>query len=151
VLDTGGARSLAGTVKLSMKKCSYCGQENNDAAVACSGCGSPITEGGASPVSAQPSKVSCPKCGTVDNYRPALGLRSSFSLGTFLLGGIWAVIFQNAGRPKRVMCGHCETLFDIQTPGSRLSKAIFWLLISPVILALGFALLALIRALLGHG
>jgi hypothetical protein len=132
-----------------MKKCSYCGRENDDAAVACSNCGTPMTEGDTP--SAQPTKVGCPKCGTVDNYRAAVGLRSSFNLGTFLLGGIWAVILHNAGRPRRVMCAHCETLFDIRTPGSKLSKGLFWLLISPVVLAVGFALLASIRALLSRG
>lgn len=134
-----------------MKKCSYCGRENDDAAVACSNCGTPMTEAGAPPASVQQTKVSCPKCGAVDNYRAAVRLRSSFNLGTFLLGGIWAVILHNAGRPRRVMCGHCEALFDIRTRGSKLSKGMFWLLISPVIFAIGFALLALIRALLSRG
>jgi RNase P subunit RPR2 len=134
-----------------VKKCSYCGRANDDAAIACSDCGTPMEEADTSPAQVRSTKTSCPKCGAVDNYRPAVALRSSFNLGTFLLGGIWAVMLRNAGSSRRVICSHCDALFDIQTPGSKLSNVLFWLLISPVIFAIGFAFLALIRALLSHG
>lgn len=134
-----------------MSKCSYCGRENDDAAITCIGCHTPLKESiTQSAPTARRSTVICPKCGAPDSYTQAIELRSSFNLGVFLLGGIWAVIFRNAGRPKRVRCRQCEQVFSIRTPASRVSLAVFWLLVAPGILVIAILLLALARTLF-HG
>jgi hypothetical protein len=134
-----------------MNKCSYCGRENDDAAITCKGCCTPLAESiSQSATAARPSIVTCPKCGTSDSYTQAIELRSSFNLGVFLLGGIWAVIFRNAGRPRRVRCSQCEELFNIRTPASKASLAVFWLLVAPGIFVIAVFLLTFVRSLF-HG
>lgn len=78
----------------------------------------------------------CPACGVANDYAPTVELRGSFSWIVFLAGGIFAVLFRNAGRRRKVQCKQCETLFYIRKPLSFLSLVLFWLLLSPVIVAL---------------
>ena len=132
-----------------MSKCSYCGRENDGTAAACSSCGTPIElEGREEANLSQVKGAACPKCGARDNYTKAVKLRSSFSLGTFLLGGIFAVIFFNAGQPRRVRCNQCDTFFNIRTRAGKVSLAIFWLLIAPAILCLCVAVSLMMRTIL---
>jgi hypothetical protein len=126
-----------------MSKCSYCGRENDGAAIACVECRTPLTEGTTqSAPGARRSRVTCPKCGAPDSYTQAIELRSSFNVGVFLLGGIWAIIFRNAGRPRRVRCSQCEEVFSIRTPASKVSLAVFWLLVAPGVLGIAILLVA---------
>lgn len=129
-----------------MSKCSYCGRENAATATACAACGMAL---GAQPAgqAQRVPEVTCPKCGAQDNYTEAMQLRSSFSLGAFLLGGIFAVMFRNTGKPTRVRCNQCETLFSIPTPGAKFSQLGFWLLMIPGILLLVLVIYAIIHAL----
>jgi hypothetical protein len=133
-----------------MKKCSYCGREYPDDAVACTVDQNPlaagVAEGDNVAKSRQPAKPTtpCPACGALDGYKPAVEVRGSFSLLVFLAGGLCAVLFHNAGRPKRVLCNKCGALFTIRTPLSRVSSVIFWVLVAPTIILLFFLLVALL-------
>lgn len=95
-------------------------------------------------------KARCPKCGAVDDYAPAVDLRGSFSWLVFFAGGILAVLFRNAGRQRRVRCKHCDALFSVPAPFSKLSWVIFWLLVCPTIILLVICLLALLHAVFSH-
>jgi hypothetical protein len=133
-----------------MKKCSYCGREYTDDAVVCTVDQNPLTAGVAEDDnvanSRQPAKPTtpCPACGALDDYKPAVELRGSFSLLVFLAGGLLAVFFHNAGRPKRVQCNKCGALFNIRTPLTNVSSVIFWLLVAPTIIVLLILLVALL-------
>ncbi len=89
----------------------------------------------------------CPACGARDDYRPALRLRSPFSLLVFLAGRLLAVLFYNASRAKRVQCNRCGALFSVRTPWAKLSLGLFWLLLAPAFLATIFLLFYLVRSL----
>ena len=91
----------------------------------------------------------CPHCGTSSGYDPAIKLGSSFNLGVFFLGGIPALIFRNAGRPRRVQCRRCGALFTIKTRASKVFRVLFWLVIAPGILALIVLAVGLLLGLLG--
>lgn len=71
-------------------------------------------------------------------------LRGSFSWLIFFAGGIFAVLFRNAGRRRKVRCNQCEALLTIRTPLSQVSLFFFWLLISPTIVVLIILLVALL-------
>lgn len=136
-----------------MKSCSYCGAQYPDAVTTCPVDGQSLGEADA----AKPDhggtstpKVRCPACGAADNYAATVELRGSFSILAFLAGGILAVIFRNAGRPKKVRCNKCDVIFDIHPPLSKMSRVIFWLLIGPTILALVLLLLGLLGAIHFH-
>ena len=132
-----------------MSRCSYCGRENDGAATACSSCGTPVeTEGCEDGDLSQTPGVTCPNCGARDNYTKAVELRSSFNLGTFLLGGIFAVMFRNASQPRRVRCNQCDTFFSIRTRAGNVSRAVFWLLVAPAILSVCAAIYIVIRTVL---
>jgi len=103
-----------------------------------------------SPAGGAPPKVTCPQCGAVDDFTPVVELRSSFSLPVFLFGGLIAVLFRNAGRPRRVRCNKCEARFYVSSPLSKISRVIFWLLVTPSIVVLIIALVMIIRSLFSH-
>jgi len=130
-----------------MKPCPYCGAQYADDVVVCAIDGHPLDgpsgareEFGGTAV----PRVRCPACGAEDDYAATVQLRSSFSWGVFLAGGILAVLFRNAGRRKKVRCNKCEALFEIRTPLSRVSLVLFWLLICPTIVALIVLLVTLL-------
>lgn len=100
--------------------------------------------------STQTRGATCPHCGATDTCTPALQLRSSFSLGAFLMAGIFGVIFRNSSRPRRLRCAHCETVFSVRTPGSKLSLVVFWLLVAPGFLFVAWVLYALTRLVLSR-
>jgi hypothetical protein len=126
-----------------MKRCSYCGRENDDALAICQDCGTslPDTECTAAPAQPKPAVV-CPACGAHDDFKTGIALRGSFSWLVFFLGGFIAVMFHNASRQRRVQCNACGGFFGIRTPLSKVSLAIFWLLIAPTIIVLAYVLLA---------
>jgi hypothetical protein len=100
--------------------------------------------------SASTAGVRCPACGATDDYVPAIESRGSFSWLVFLAGGIFAVMFRNAGRRKKLRCNKCGALFEIRTPLSRLSLVLFWLLIGPTIIGLVCLLGGLLYAIFEH-
>jgi hypothetical protein len=63
---------------------------------------------------------------------------------------LFAVIFRNAGRPRRMQCNTCGALFNVHTPSSRVCRVILWLLVAPVILAILILLLHLLIIFFGH-
>lgn len=133
-----------------MKTCSYCGKEYPDDAEVCALDQQPLkglaeaSAGNASP------KVICPQCGAADDFTPVPEVRSSFSLPVLLLGGLIAVVFRNAGRPRRVRCNKCEARFYVSSTFSKISRVIFWLLVAPSILALIIALIMMIHVIFSH-
>lgn len=141
----------------SMKKCSYCGKEYPNDAVICvvdqSQLDEQVAETNNLTASVQPARQTnpCPACGAFDGYKPVAELRGSFSLIIFLIGGLLAVIFRNAGRPRRVQCNTCGALFNIHTPATKVSRVIFWLLVAPAVLALVILLLHLLFIVSGRG
>lgn len=95
--------------------------------------------------------MACPVCGAFDGYKPAVELRGSFSWLIFLAGGLFAVLFRNAGRTRRVRCNKCGALFNIRTPLSIVSLVIFWLLVAPTIIGLAFLLFYALYAFFARG
>jgi len=140
-----------------VKKCPYCGQEYPDDADVCAIDQTPLiasvsrSDNLAGPGLPAKPTVACPACGGLDGYKPALELRSFFSLTAFLAGGLLAVIFLNAGRRKRVRCNKCGALFSIRTPLSRVSLAVFWLLVAPTIIVLSVLLFRLLHLFFAPG
>src|SRR6266496_669546 len=136
----GNAPSLCvGRLEGSMKACPYCGKQYSDDAIVCPIDRQPLNDSAElhQKVSAMPGpRVLCPVCGASDDYTPTVELRGSFSWPVFFAGGIFAVLFRNAGRRRKVRCNKCETLFNIRTPLSKVSWVLFWLLICPTIIAL---------------
>ncbi len=131
----------------SMKICPYCGKQYPDDALLCSIDRQPLEGIAESPqrISKAPvPKVQCPACGASDDYTAAIELRSSFSWPVFFAGGIWAVLFRNAGRRRKVRCNRCETRFYIRTPLSKISLVLFWILICPTIVILVVFFVALL-------
>lgn len=140
-----------------MKKCSYCGKEYPDDTVVCAVDQNPLTAGVTERDNLVSSRQSakqttaCPACGALDGYKPTIELRGSFSLVAFLAGGLLAVLFRNAGRPKRVQCNKCGALFNIRTPSSKVSLVIFWLLVAPTVILIIILLLLLLNIFFAHG
>ena len=129
-----------------MKSCPYCGAQYSDNVEVCpvdqhtlESPTIPRTETKKAPAPVTP----CPACGAVDGYTPVVELRGSFSWLIFFIGGIFAVVFRNAGRRRKVRCNKCEATFYIRSPLSIVSLAIFWLLMG---LAIVFLILLLITA-----
>src|SRR5687767_9129713 len=136
-----------------MKVCSYCGRENDDSLSNCKECGTELDLPASPSSSPRPSTkrpIICPGCGTADSYKPAVELRKSFSWLALLAGGLLAVMFRNFGKERRVQCNECATLFGISTPFSKAARVMFWLLVSPAILVLGFLLIISITNLFNH-
>jgi uncharacterized Zn-finger protein len=133
-----------------MKTCSYCGQQYPGDTEVCPVDQQPLKGLAESSAAVASSKVTCPQCGTSDDFTPAIEFRSSFSLPVFLFGGLIGVMFRNAGRPRRVSCNKCDTRFYISTPLSKASRVIFWLLVTPSIIGVTIALISIIRNLFSH-
>ena len=133
-----------------MKTCSYCGKQYPDDAEVCVLDQQPLKGLAELPAGATSPKVTCPQCGAADDFSPVLEMRSSFSLLAFLSGGLIAVLFRNAGRPRRVRCNKCEARFYVSSPLSKISRVIFWLLVTPTIVVLIIALIMIIRGLFWH-
>jgi len=133
-----------------MKACSYCGKQYTDDVEVCVLDQQPLKGMAKSPGKVESPKIGCPQCGAADDFTPVLPLRSSFSLPVFLFGGLIAVLFRNAGRPRRVRCNKCETLFYVSSPLSKISRMIFWLLVTPSIVVLIIVLIMIIRSLFSH-
>ena len=91
--------------------------------------------------------MACPACGVPDGCQPAAELRGSFSLLAFLAGGLFAVLFHNASRPRKMQCNKCGSFFSIRTPFSKVSRAIFWLLVAPTVIGIIILLLRLLNIL----
>jgi hypothetical protein len=133
-----------------MKVCSYCGKQYGESVELCPVDQHPLSvledlrAGEVSP------KVVCPECGAADDYTGLIARRSSFSVITFLLGGILAVMFRNAGSPRRVKCNKCEARFDLTSPFSKFSQVIYWLLVTPAIIGLLVMVAWFIFILLSH-
>jgi hypothetical protein len=134
-----------------MNQCPYCGKEYPNDAVVCPHDQSPLVAGVSGPDSptspGQPAKPTtvCPACGALDDYKPAVELSGSFSLLVFLVGGLFAVLFHNAGRHRRVQCNKCGALFNLRTPVSRVSRVIFWLLVAPMLIGIVLFLIFLLH------
>src|SRR6516162_10534694 len=128
-----------------MRTCSYCGKQYPDDAEVCPVDRQPFTE----LVELQPRiatpKVICPNCGAADDFTQLLDARSSFSLPAFLFGGLIAVLFRNAGKSRPARCNKCETRFYVSSSLSKISRVIFWLLVTPSIIVLSFVLIEIIR------
>jgi hypothetical protein len=130
-----------------MKKCSYCGRENDFATLRCAECGTELSAEGIEVALPVPDKkTTCPNCGAVENFRATMRMKGSFSLLFFLLGGFLAVILRKASQERRVQCNACAAFFNIQTAGSKVSFVLLLLLVG---LPLGFLLAGLVAMLLG--
>jgi hypothetical protein len=133
-----------------MKTCSYCGKQYPDDVEVCVldqhplGAAAASTGGGASP------NVTCPQCGAADDFTQVVDFRGSFSLPAFLFGGFIAVMFRNAGKARRVRCNKCEARFYVSSPLSKISRVIFWLLVTPGIICLAMVLILIIHTLFAH-
>ena len=130
-----------------MKTCLYCGKQYPDDAEVCVLDQQPLKELAKSPAGVASPRVTGPQCGAADDFTPVLEVHSSFSLSAFLFGGLYAVLFWNAGRPRRVRCNKCEARFYVSSPLSKISRVIFWLLVTPSIILLIIALITIIRGL----
>jgi len=149
----GGSASYVRHLDDRMKSCPYCGGQYPDDAVVCPIDGNTLnsTTESQSAVSGAPlASVICPACGTLDDFTRTIELRGSFSWAVFFFGGIFAVLFRNAGRKRKVRCNKCETLFDIRSPLARVSLVIFWLLICPTIVALLILVITFLHSIFSH-
>jgi len=128
-----------------MRVCSYCGRENDDVFSACSGCGTGFPDINDRTVPAEPRpKIVCPVCGAHDGYKTSIALRGSFSWVAFMLGGLIAALFHYFGRQQRVQCNACGTFFSIRTVLSKMSLAVFWLLVVPTVIVLVLIVLGIL-------
>jgi len=144
---TDGGSALVARRLRTMKTCSYCGKQYPDDAEVCELDQQPLKGPAKSAAGVASPKVTCPQCGAADDFTAVIDTRGSFSLTTFLLGGLIAVLFQNAGKARRVRCNRCEARFFVSSRLSRLSRVIFWLLVTPTIICLGLLLIMLIHTL----
>lgn len=119
-----------------MKKCIYCGAENDVPAANCTGCCAelsrePVQENVSQEVRipAKPANV-CPHCGQSENLESVVFPHKKFSWPFFLLGGIFSVIFLNGSRPRRFRCHNCEASFYVRSSGAKfmLVLLVAWLL-----------------------
>lgn len=112
--------------RIRMKSCSYCGASYPDEVMVC-----PVDRHPLGEPAATKRKVNCPHCGSTDDYTFTVEARGSFNLPVFVLGGIFAVMFRNAGRARRVRCNKCDARFYVRSRLSQVSRILFWLLIAP--------------------
>ena len=131
----------------SMKSCPYCGAQYPEDAVTCAADGHPLDRSTESPQQSggTVSGVRCPACGAGD-YSATVELRGSFSWPVFFAGGIFAVLFRNAGSRRKVRCNHCKAVFEVRTPLSRVSLVLLWLLICPTIIGIVLLMAAFLYA-----
>jgi hypothetical protein len=133
-----------------MKICPYCGKEYPDDTKICAIDQHPLKGLAESSTGAAPPKVTCPQCGAADDFTQVVDARGSLSLPAFLFGGLIAVFFRNAGKARRVRCNKCDARFYFSSPLSRISRVIFWVLVTPTVICLGIALIMMIRILFSH-
>jgi hypothetical protein len=133
-----------------MKTCSYCGKQYPDDAEVCVLDQQPLKGLAESSAGAAPPKVVCPQCGAADDFTRVIDARGSFSLPAFLFGGLFAVFARNAGKARRVRCNKCDARFYFSSPLSKISRVIFWLLVTPSIICLGILLIMIIHSFFSH-
>ena len=133
-----------------MRTCSYCGKQYPDDAVVCAIDQQPLAALAESPTGAAPPRAICPQCGAADDFTPVIDARGSFSLFAFLFGGLIAILFRNAGKSRPVRCNKCEARFYVSSPLSKISRVIFWLLVTPTIIVLFIALILVVHGLFSH-
>lgn len=132
-----------------MKSCPYCGGRYSDDVTVCPADQYELANGTESKKEGK-IQVACPACGTQNDFKFVVNPRSSFSWPAFLAGGLFAVLFRNVSRGRKVRCNRCETGFYIRSPFSKLSLVIFWLLVSPTVIVLIAFLIYLIVAMFSH-
>jgi hypothetical protein len=130
-----------------MRTCSYCGKQYSDDVEVCAIDQQPLAELASSQAGVASPRVACPQCGAADDFTPVIDVRGSFSLFAFLFGGLIAVLFRNAGKARPVRCNKCEARFYVSSPLSKISRVIFWLLVTPTIICLGIVLIMIIHTL----
>src|SRR5437763_11126878 len=127
--------------------CLYCGHDNDTNLTNCGQCGTELRGSQATVERSNPKPgVVCPACGAPDDYKAAIALRGSFNWAVYFFGGFLGVLFHNASRQQRVQCNACGEFFGIRSPMSKVSLAIFWLLVAPSVLILLFLLISAIFA-----
>ena len=117
-----------------MKKCSYCGRENDDESVLCKECGTELPNEQFSPtkqVETSKPEIACPNCGESENLEQVVFVHRKFNWSIFFFGGILSVVFLNGSRPKRFHCKKCETTFPMRTFGAKVMVVFLmaWLLL----------------------
>jgi hypothetical protein len=127
-----------------MKSCPYCGGQYADEVAVCPVDQYELTDTTKSKNEGGNSRVTCPACGVADDFTFTVEPRGSFSLPAFLAGGILAVIFRNFAHGRRVRCNKCEARFYYRSPLSKVSRVIFWILVTPAIITLIVLLIHLI-------
>jgi Double zinc ribbon len=105
-----------------MKKCPYCGRENDEESLQCKECGTRIRGEISKP------QIICPACGETEKFErliDAPGLKWS----VFILGGWLSVVFLTCSRPKRFRCKNCEAAFSHRSVGAKvmLGLLVIWL------------------------
>ena len=132
-----------------MKACPYCGAQYADDVETCSVDGQKLGDQPNSQKDAIKSRASetrCPACGAED-YSRAVDLRGSFSWPLFFAGGVFAVVFRNAGRKRKVRCNECDALFEIRAPLTRMWRTFFWLQVLPTVFILVILVVMLVHLL----
>ena len=137
-----------------MKICSYCGKQYPDDRVVCPLDQQPLTDAAevaprVAPVVMLRGSV-CPQCGEAEDFTHVMDFGGSFSLPAFLLGGLIGVMLRNAGKARAVCCNKCQTRFYLSTPFSKISRMMFWFLVTPTIIFLILALIATIQNASSH-
>ena len=133
-----------------MKACSYCGKQYPDDMAVCPLDQQPLTAAAevAPQVSPEVAPVVmlrgsvCPQCGEAEDFTHVMDFGGSFNLPAFLLGGLIGVMLRNAGKARAVCCNKCQTRFYLSTPFSKISRMMFWFLVTPTIILLILALIA---------
>jgi DNA-directed RNA polymerase subunit RPC12/RpoP len=115
-----------------MKKCKYCGRENDDTAIHCFECGtelpsesSSIAQSNQTPDGTGKPEIACPHCGEFEALERVVFPHRKFRWPVFLLGGIEAVWLLNFGQIKRFHCRKCGTSFNIRTTGAKIMLVLF--------------------------
>jgi hypothetical protein len=138
-----------------MKKCGYCGRENEDASTHCGGCGtelplesipaSTVIEASQPAIARPHSAIACPHCGGADQLEPVVFPHRKFSWSVFFFGGILSVLFLNNSRPRRFHCKKCETSFCTRTTTAKVMLVLLVVWLSfiwlPFLVWLGYTLL----------
>ncbi|HEY4416834.1 MAG TPA: hypothetical protein VGO57_14175 [Verrucomicrobiae bacterium] len=133
-----------------MKTCSYCGRQYPDDAEVCAIDQQPLVALVKLASEIPAGKVSCPQCGVADDFTQVIDPRRSFSLPIFLFSGLIAIVFQNAGKARRVRCNQCEARFNVTKPLNKVARVIFWLLIAASIVVWSIVVIKIVYVLTVH-